>query len=78
MHIDVNTSESDFTLIWGKTVSHPERRNCIIMSFKFKCYYGCQITQRNTFVHVICMGQMRNAYKTLMENLKERDHLEAL
>jgi len=34
--------------------------------------------QANTFGHVICVGQMRNAYKTLMENLKERDHLEYL
>jgi hypothetical protein len=30
----------------------------------------------NMYRHVICTGIMSNAYKTLMENLKERDHLE--
>jgi len=48
------------------------------MSFKIKYYYGGQLMQANTFGHVICVGQMRNAYKTLMENLKERDRLEDL
>jgi hypothetical protein len=28
--------------------------------------------------HVTCMGEMRNAYKTLVENLKERIHSEDL
>ena len=45
------------------------------MSFKIKYYYGGQLTQASTFGHVICMGKMRNTYKILMENLKERDHL---
>jgi hypothetical protein len=48
------------------------------MSFKMQYYYGGQLMQANTFDHVICVGQMRNAYKTLMENLNERDHLEDL
>jgi hypothetical protein len=28
--------------------------------------------------HIACLGEMANAYKILLENLKGRDHLEDL
>jgi hypothetical protein len=48
------------------------------MSFKIKYYYAGHIMQANMYGHVICMAIISNAYKILMEILKERDHLEDL